>query len=257
MTVVGPAPAYIARRADRWRWNVVLRGARSGRPARRRRRRAVVGRRRPRIAALRIGRRGTFGRCRSARSCDDVGHHRTEEPPHDRATRPQPQRPADPGRDLHLDTVEPASGIRRRLARRRAPRDPARSAGASGSSSGGTTATAILESIRDAIDDLAERATPTVREFSARAAEFAAVAADKAAPFARSAPATRPPTRAASSPTGRAPGPPRCARRSPRATRGPRPHAAASTTRSPAATDVPPPPAPDAGTTPSDGATPA
>jgi primosomal protein N' (replication factor Y) len=25
--VVGPAPAYIARRADRWRWNVVLRGA--------------------------------------------------------------------------------------------------------------------------------------------------------------------------------------------------------------------------------------
>ena len=27
VTVVGPAPAYIARRADRWRWNVVLRGA--------------------------------------------------------------------------------------------------------------------------------------------------------------------------------------------------------------------------------------
>jgi primosomal protein N' (replication factor Y) (superfamily II helicase) len=26
-TVVGPAPAYIARRADRWRWNVVLRGS--------------------------------------------------------------------------------------------------------------------------------------------------------------------------------------------------------------------------------------
>jgi len=26
MTVVGPAPAYIARRADRWRWNIVLRG---------------------------------------------------------------------------------------------------------------------------------------------------------------------------------------------------------------------------------------
>jgi primosomal protein N' (replication factor Y) (superfamily II helicase) len=25
--VVGPAPAYIARRADRWRWNVVLRGS--------------------------------------------------------------------------------------------------------------------------------------------------------------------------------------------------------------------------------------
>ena len=26
VVVVGPAPAYIARRADRWRWNVVLRG---------------------------------------------------------------------------------------------------------------------------------------------------------------------------------------------------------------------------------------
>ena len=25
--VIGPAPAYIARRADRWRWNVVLRGS--------------------------------------------------------------------------------------------------------------------------------------------------------------------------------------------------------------------------------------
>jgi primosomal protein N' len=27
VSVVGPAPAYIARRADRWRWNIVLRGA--------------------------------------------------------------------------------------------------------------------------------------------------------------------------------------------------------------------------------------
>ncbi|MBA2373825.1 MAG: primosomal protein N', partial [Chloroflexi bacterium] len=26
VVVLGPAPAYIARRADRWRWNVVLRG---------------------------------------------------------------------------------------------------------------------------------------------------------------------------------------------------------------------------------------
>jgi primosomal protein N' (replication factor Y) len=26
VTVAGPAPAYIARRAERWRWNVVLRG---------------------------------------------------------------------------------------------------------------------------------------------------------------------------------------------------------------------------------------
>ena len=27
VTVVGPAPAYVARRGDRWRWNVVLRGS--------------------------------------------------------------------------------------------------------------------------------------------------------------------------------------------------------------------------------------
>jgi primosomal protein N' (replication factor Y) len=26
VAIVGPAPAYIARRAERWRWNVVLRG---------------------------------------------------------------------------------------------------------------------------------------------------------------------------------------------------------------------------------------
>ena len=45
----------------------------------------------------------------------------------------------------------------------------------------------ILESLRDAVDDLAERATPTVRELSAKAAELAAVAADKAAPIARKA----------------------------------------------------------------------
>ena len=48
----------------------------------------------------------------------------------------------------------------------------------SSGTSGASAATAILESVREAVDDLAERATPTVREFSARAAEFAAVAAD-------------------------------------------------------------------------------
>jgi hypothetical protein len=59
--------------------------------------------------------------------------------------------------------------------------------GPTGASSAGATATAILESIRDAVDDLAERATPTMREFSARAAELAAIAADRAAPIAKRA----------------------------------------------------------------------
>jgi primosomal protein N' len=26
VAILGPAPAYIAKRADRWRWNLVLRG---------------------------------------------------------------------------------------------------------------------------------------------------------------------------------------------------------------------------------------
>ncbi len=59
----------------------------------------------------------------------------------------------------------------------------ARPTGATGS----TGATAILDSLREAVDDLAERATPAVREIGARAAELAAVAADRAAPFVRRA----------------------------------------------------------------------
>ena len=51
----------------------------------------------------------------------------------------------------------------------------------------GSTATAILDTVRDVVDDLAERAAPTVRELSARAAELTAIAADKAAPFAKRA----------------------------------------------------------------------
>ncbi len=52
VAVLGPAPAYVARRAGRWRWNVVLRGDRPLellRPAAGRR---LVGRRGPRLAAV-------------------------------------------------------------------------------------------------------------------------------------------------------------------------------------------------------------
>ncbi len=55
------------------------------------------------------------------------------------------------------------------------------------SGSAGATATSILESVREVVDDLAERAAPSVREFSARAAELAAIAADRAAPLAKRA----------------------------------------------------------------------
>lgn len=51
----------------------------------------------------------------------------------------------------------------------------------------GSAATSLLESVRDAVDELAERAAPSVREFSARAAELAAIAADRAAPLAKRA----------------------------------------------------------------------
>lgn len=61
---------------------------------------------------------------------------------------------------------------------------------ADGSPSGGgasATASNIMESLRDVIDDIAERAGPTVKEYSAKAAELTASAADKAAPLARKA----------------------------------------------------------------------
>ena len=48
-------------------------------------------------------------------------------------------------------------------------------------------APSLIDSVRDVMDDLAERAGPSVREFSARAAELAAIAADRAAPLAKRA----------------------------------------------------------------------
>ena len=56
---------------------------------------------------------------------------------------------------------------------------------ARGNDPGAATSTSILESVRDVVDDLAERAGPTVRELSARAAELTAIAADRAAPLAK------------------------------------------------------------------------
>ena len=45
----------------------------------------------------------------------------------------------------------------------------------------------VLESLRETVEDLAERATPMLREFSAKAAEILASAADRAAPLAHKA----------------------------------------------------------------------
>ena len=45
----------------------------------------------------------------------------------------------------------------------------------------------MFDSIKVAAGDLAERAGPTVRDLSARAADLTATAADKAAPFVRKA----------------------------------------------------------------------
>ena len=205
VTVVGPAPAYIARRADRWRWNVVLRGDDPVAPARRRRRRAVVGRRRPGIAALGIGVVGRDHRQMPGRpgSCDDVGHQTTEEPRHDdRAARPQHQRPADPRRDLHLDR---RTGLRIRRARR-----------ASGSAGPGASAGAerIVErrDHRDRdprVDPRGDRRPGRARHAdrprvlgARRRARRGRRGQGRAA--GQDAPATPPPTRAASSPSGRA-----------------------------------------------------
>jgi hypothetical protein len=128
--------------------------------------------------------------------------------------------------------------------------------GATGSSSPGATATALLESLREAVDDLAERASPTVREFSARAAELAATAADRAAPLAkRSGEVTADASGklAAKSRTWASD-----LRASLETADGDAPGGGATDTTGPAATTTPtPPPTRDAGPGPSDGATPA
>lgn len=67
------------------------------------------------------------------------------------------------------------------------------STGSTGSTSddagNGTSAKAtdVLEQIREAVEDFAEKAAPVVRQFSAKAAEVVASAADKAAPVAQKA----------------------------------------------------------------------
>lgn len=49
------------------------------------------------------------------------------------------------------------------------------------------TATDVFETIRDAVEDFAEKATPVVRQFSVKAADVVASAADKAVPLAHKA----------------------------------------------------------------------
>lgn len=88
----------------------------------------------------------------------------------------------DPTSPIH---EEPAEG----------PRDAAYSApdpaGTGDSTNTGPGAAAkagdVIESIREAVEDFAEKAAPTVRQFSAKAAEIVATAADKAAPLAQKA----------------------------------------------------------------------
>jgi len=66
--------------------------------------------------------------------------------------------------------------------------DAAATGDSAGAGSGaGARAADVLESIRDAVEDFAEKAAPTVRELSAKAAEIVAIAADKAVPLAQKA----------------------------------------------------------------------
>jgi hypothetical protein len=53
--------------------------------------------------------------------------------------------------------------------------------------SAASKATDVLEQLREAVEDFAEKATPVVRQFSAKAAEVVASAADKAVPLAQKA----------------------------------------------------------------------
>ena len=104
---------------------------------------------------------------------------------------PDPTEPTPAGTPDTGDTTPPAdetfSWTDDRADGGAADHDQAHDASGSATSGAAATATAVLEQLRVAIDDIAERATPTVREFSARAAELAATAADRAAPFAQRA----------------------------------------------------------------------
>lgn len=64
-------------------------------------------------------------------------------------------------------------------------------AGSTGASDAGAGAAAkatdVLETLRDAVEDFAEKAAPVVRQFSAKAADVVATAADKAVPLAHKA----------------------------------------------------------------------
>jgi len=51
----------------------------------------------------------------------------------------------------------------------------------------GAKAADVFETIRDAVEDFAEKASPVVRQFSVKAAEVVASAADKAVPLAHKA----------------------------------------------------------------------
>jgi hypothetical protein len=67
--------------------------------------------------------------------------------------------------------------------------DDANLGGSSSASDGSAAskATDVLETLREAVEDFAEKATPVVRQFSAKAAEVVATAADKAVPLAQKA----------------------------------------------------------------------
>ena len=59
--------------------------------------------------------------------------------------------------------------------------------GASTDNGAAAKAADVFETIRDAVEDFAEKATPVVRQFSVKAAEVVASAADKAGPLAHKA----------------------------------------------------------------------
>ena len=86
-------------------------------------------------------------------------------------TSPNHEEPAEGPRDAAYSTPDPAA------------------TGDSTNAGPGAAAKAgdVIESIREAVEDFAEKAAPTVRQFSAKAAEIVATAADKAAPLAQKA----------------------------------------------------------------------
>ena len=93
----------------------------------------------------------------------------------------------DPTTPNHDQPVEGSRSESYTRSRRRQPRRHERIVQHDAGTGAAAKANDVIEQIRVAVEDFAEKATPVVRQFSVKAAEVVAIAADKAGPLAHKA----------------------------------------------------------------------